>query len=557
VFIGVFSMLLTEQSLIYRGIRPLQKLGDLAKLNALLPLAGLGMPQRVPERLRVVPPDPWAGDAARGRDMMAGIFRFAGQTFEKEEVSWRPATAKAEWMAELHGFEWLRDLRSVGGDRARRMAREMVVYWLRHNEKPQPGLPGWDAESTGMRIAAWISFHDFFCASADDAFRHAWFSSLVKQSRYLARVLPGHLYGLPLMRALKGLAYSGLALDDGEDRLEQAFRLILREIKMQILPDGGHVSRSPQATFEFLQCLVDLRTAVTAARLDLPAELQHAIDKLAPAVKFFRHSDGAFCQFNGGQEGNPNICDATLMHSGARGKAMKSLPHCGYEKIQLGRASVIMDVGLGGLPKYSARAHAGLLGFEYGFGKDRVIVNCGTTSVGGKWRDLLKSTAAHSTLVVDNRNACHFDDAGNLTTRPEMTSERREDDHMAEIIASHSGYMPRYGLIHQRSLRLLEAGEALAGEDVLAGKAGAHFAVRFHLHPCIQASLIQEGGEVLLRARSGIGWRFSAENAQLSIEDSVYAGEGDLPRRALQIVLAGVSAAPETRVQWQLRRDKI
>lgn len=550
-------MLLTEQSLIYRGIRPLQKLGDLARNNPFAPLAGLGMPQRVPDHLRVVPPDPWAGDAARGRDMIAGIFRFAGQTFEKEEVSWKPQGAKAEWLAELHGFEWLRDLRSVGGDRARRMAREMVGYWLNHHDKPQLGDAAWQPETTGVRLAAWISFHDFFCASADDNFRHAWFSSLVKQARYLSKILPAHLAGIPLMRALKGLAYSGLALDEGEERLEQAFRMILRELNMQILPDGGHVSRSPQATFEFLQCLVDLRTAVTAARLDLPSELQHAIDKLAPAVKFFRHSDGAFCQFNGGQEGNPNICDATLMHSGARGKAMKSLPHSGYEKIQLGRASVIMDVGLSGMPKYSARAHAGLLSFEYGFGKDRVIVNCGTTAVDGKWRDLLRTTAAHSTLVVDNRNACTFDENGQLTTRPEMTCNRSEDEQMAEIAASHSGYMPRYGLLHHRRLRLLDGGETLWGEDILAGKAGAHFAVRFHLHPCIQASLIQDGSEVLLRARSGIGWRFAAENVQMAIDDSVYAGEGEAPRRALQIVLSGVSTAPDMRIGWQLRREKI
>lgn len=549
-------MLLTEQSLIYRGIRPLQKLGDLARGNPFAPLAGLGMPSRVPDHLRVVPPDPWAGDAARGRDMIAGVFRFAGQTFERENVSWRPDGAKPQWLEELHGFEWLRDLRSVGGDRARRMAREMVGYWLNHHDKPVLGDAAWQVEATGVRIAAWISFHDFFCASADDNFRHAWFASLIKQARYLSKILPSNLSGIPLMRALKGLAYSGLALEDGEDRLEQAFRMILREIKMQILPDGGHVSRSPQATFEFLQCLVDLRTAVTAARLDLPPELQHAIDRLAPAVKFFRHSDGAFCQFNGGQEGNPNICDATLMHSGARGKAMKSLPHCGYEKIQLGRASVIMDVGLSGMPKYSARAHAGLLSFEYGFGKDRVIVNCGTATASGKWRDLLRTTAAHSTLVVDNRNACTFDDSGQLTTRPEMLCERSEDAYMAEIAASHSGYMPRYGLLHHRRLRLQDGGETLLGEDLLTGKAGAHFAVRFHLHPCIQASLIQDGAEVLLRARSGIGWRFAAENAQMMIDDSVYAGEGDTPRRALQVVLTGVSTAPETRVLWQLRREK-
>lgn len=546
-------MLLTEQSLIYRGIRPLQKLGALARVN---PFAGLSMPQRVPDRLRVVPPDPWAGDAQRGRDMIAGTFRFAGQSIERSQLCWQPQDAKPEWLAELHGFEWLRDLRSVGGDRARRMAREMVTYWMEHHEKRPGGLP-WRADVTGVRIAAWMSFHDFFCASADDDFRHAWFTSLAKQSRQLARSLPGNLSGIPLMRALKGLAYSGLALEDGEDRLEQAFRLILREIKMQVLPDGGHVSRSPQATFEFLQCLVDLRTALSASRLDMPEELQHAIDRLAPAVKFFRHGDGAFCQFNGGQEGNPHICDATLMHSGARGRAMKTLPNTGYEKIQQGRSSLIMDVGLPGMPKFSQRAHAGLLSFEYGFGKDRVIVNCGSSAVDGRWRDLLKATAAHSSLVLDNRNVLQFDDNGQLTTRPDVTVNRYEGDDIAQIDAVHTGYVPRYGMTHRRLVQLLDNGEVLAGEDVLGGKSGTAFAVRFHLHPFIQASLIQDGAEVLLRARSGIGWRFSATGAALSIEDSIYAGEGETPRRAVQLVLTGMTHAPETAIQWQLCREKI
>lgn len=550
-------MLLTEQSLIYRGIRPLQRLGDLTRITALNPFAGMTMAQRVPDRLRVVPPDPWAGDAQRGRDMIAGSFRFAGQSIEREHLSWAPAQAKPEWLAELHGFEWLRDLRSVGGDRARRMAREMVTYWMEHHDKRPGGLP-FRADVTGVRIAAWISFHDFFCASADDGFRHAWFASLVKQARQLARSLPGSLSGIPLMRALKGLAYSGLALDDGEERLEQAFRLILREIKVQVLPDGGHVSRSPQATFEFLQCLVDLRTALSAARLDMPEELQHAIDRLAPAVKFFRHGDGAFCQFNGGQEGNPYICDATLMHSGARGRAMKSLPHSGYEKIQMGRAGLIMDVGLPpALAKYNDRAHAGLLSFEYGFGKDRVIVNCGSSAIAGRWRDLLRATAAHSTLVLDNRNVLQFDDNGQLTTRPEITASRHEDHAVARIDAAHTGYMPRYGMTHRRSVQLMDNGETLCGTDVLNGKAGVAFALRFHLHPFIQASLIQDGAEVLLRARSGIGWRFSATGASLAIEDSVYAGEGETPRRALQVVLAGMTTGPETAVRWQMRREKI
>lgn len=545
---------LADTNLIYRGIRPLQKLGaqarDLAVNNPFVSR------EVIPQRLKVVPPDPWAGDAQRGRDMINGIFAFAGHIISRENLSWEPQGARPEWMAELHSFEFLRDLRSVGGDRARRMSREMVASWLAHYDKLSSTAGR--ADTTGLRLSAWISFHDFFCASADDGFRQNYMESIVKQARHLQRVLPGNLTGIALMRALKGLAYTGLALEGGLDRLETAFRLIFREIKEQILPDGAHISRCPQATFEFLQILVDLRTALTAARLDMPPELQHAIDRIAPALKFFRHGDGSLAQFNGAQEGNPNICDATLMHSGARGKAMKSLPHAGYEKIMQGRASIIMDVALAHTAvKYSSRAHAGLLAFEYSFGKDRVIVNCGSSPLAGPWRDCLRSTAAHSTLVIEDSNACHFDDKGALVSRPTIKHNLREDADLVVIDAEHDAYQEKHGISYNRSLRLQDHGETLKGEEILQGKEDVGYALRFHLHPGIQASVIAEGSEILLRARSGMGWKFKCEGADLLIEDSVYMGDGETPRRSRQIVLTGRTHSERSHISWVLAREKI
>lgn len=544
-------MLLTETGIIFRGIRPLQKLGAIALAN---PFADLAI-ARVPRRLKCVPPDPWPGDAQRGRDLIAGAFRFAGQTIEREELSWRPASARPEWVAELHGFEWLRDLRSAGSDRARRMAREMVASWLETHQKPDP--VAWRPDVMGARLTSWISFHGLFCAAADDDFRKSYFTSLAKQARHLSRVLPGRLSGLPLMKALKGLAYTGLALEEGAERLEQAFRLILNEIREQVLPDGSHVSRSPQAAFEFLQCLVDLRAALIAARIELPSDIQHAIDRIAPAVKFFRHADGGLSHFNGGQEGNAHLVETTIMHSGARGRAMKALPHCGFERLHLGRSSLIMDTGLPLSSQYAARAHAGALSFEYSYGRDRVIVNCGSSAVAGKWRELLRCTAAHSALVADNRNSCQIDENGLLSGRPDVRAKRVEDADSCAITASHAGYVPRFGLNHLRAVRLLAQGDTLSGEDRLTGKSGVHFAVRFHLHPGIQASLIKDGEEALLRARGGTGWRFSAGGLKLAIEDSVYCGDGETPRRAQQLVLHAVTAGAETRIAWEMRREKI
>lgn len=547
-------MLSTDASLVYRGVRPLQKLGETARDLVLHgPLSGIVFSGG--KQLRSVPPDPWAGNPQKGRDLIAGVFRFAGQTIEKEDLSWSPTEASDDWLAELHSFDWLRDLRSVGGERARRMAREMVAYWLEYCHKED--IFAWRPDITGMRLASWISFHDFFCAAADESFRKRYFSSLIQQTKYLAKYLPENLEGIPLLRAIKGLAYAGLALDGQEARLKQAFALLQEQVQKQILDDGTHASRSPEATFETLQCLVDVRTALTAARAEVPEELQAAIDRIVPAVRFFRHNDGGLCQFHSAQEGNPHSLDATLMHAGSGKKNLKSLKTGGFEKLYMGRSCLIMDTGAAIAPAYAARHHAGLLAFEYCFGKDRIFVNCGTSDTTGKWQHLLRSTAAHTTVTVDHRNSCLFDENGIPSGDIEAGAERHEDENTVMIHARHTGYVPRYGLVHERRLRLSHHGDVLSGEDVLTGKSGAHFAARFHLHPSIQASLIKNGTEVLLRAKSGNGWRFKAEGLVPDIEDSVYSDSAEAPRRTLQIVLSGAVTASNAAIAWELRREKI
>lgn len=548
-------MLLADTGIVFKGIKPLQRLGAAAReLGFKNPLAGMAVPARIPDHLRAVLPDPWPGDVQRGRELIAGVFHFAGQTIERDALSWAPPGASDAWIQALHGFEWLRDLRSVGGERARRMAREMVGGWIDSCQK-QSG-PAWRPDVVGARLSAWISFHDLFCAAAPAAFRKAYFASLARQARYLSRTLPGTLTGLPLMKALKGLACSGLALDDGEDRVEQALSLITSCVRAQVLPDGSHISRSPQQTFDLLHVLVDLRAAMMAVRAPLPDELQRAIDRIAPAVKFFRHADGALSLFNGAQEGNTHLIEATLMHSGAKGKALRALPQGGFERLQMGRSSLIMDVGAPIGSAHGDRAHAGALSFEYAYGRDRVIVNCGSSAAPGRWREILRQTAAHSTLIAGAEDSCGFDTNGRPVSLPDVQSSRREDTAYAVLEASHTGYLSRLETRHDRRLRLSDMGDALRGEDRLKGKPGVPYAVRFHLHLGIQASVIKDGTEILLRGRSGAGWRFSAGGAIVTLEDSVYGGEGETPRRAQQIVVQGVTASAETLILWDLRREK-
>jgi len=552
-------MLLNDTaSLIFKGIKPIHRLGITARnLSFHNPFADMLFIQNVPSRLAVVPPDPWPGDADKGRDIISGSFEFAGQKISHKDFSWEPEFVSDEWYEELHSFEWLRDLRSVGGDRARKVARDMVADWL-YDYSKSVNDKSWRIDILGKRLKSWITFYDFFCASADADFRRQYMSSIVRQARYLSNMLdmPDVMKGIPLIYALRGLAYVGIALEDAENYLERSFSDILDEIKEQILPDGGHISRSPNVTFEFLLCLVDLRSALISAKIEVPEELQHAIDRIAPAIKFFRHQDSSLSQFNGGSESNAYLCETILMHSGAQGKAMRSLPHSGYESIQKGRSRVIMDVGLPLLSKYSERVHAGLFSFEYSYGRERVIVNCGTSSIKGKWRNLLRSTLAHSTLTVDNHNSCQFDDEGLLSNLPMVSSNKSDDAEISSIEGTHSGYMANYGLSHNRIVKLEDKGEALSGEDTLSGKVGVPYSVRFHLHPNVRAISVKGGEEIFVSTKSGTTWVFKFAGGVGSVEESVYCNTGSTPRKSQQIVFEGVTAETSTKIKWEMVRQK-
>lgn len=520
------------------------------------PLYNLTLGGRAPAALSCVPGDPWPGSAAAGTELLEGRYRFAGEAVTSDDPPWSPAGAGQAWIAAFNAFDWLRDLRAVGGDAARRHARMLVTSWLDRNH-------GWHEDSwapavLGTRVANWISLHDFYCSSADDAFRARVFDSLARQARHLYRAIPGTLDGSGLLAALRGMVAAGVALPGCERNLTAALRLLERELPRQVLPDGGHAERNPEAHLLALRHLIDLRAALRMGRVEIPEALQHAIDRMTPALRFFRHGDNALALFNGGREGDTALIDAVLAQSDARGRPLKSMPHSGYERLLAGRTLVLMDAGRPPPHGLDARAHAGTLSFEMSVGRERIVVNCGAhPGPTGPWRRGLAATAAHSTLAVSETNSAEVLEEGGLGRRPRRVGCERVDSEGACLVeGSHDGYARAFGLTHRRRLYLADNGEDLRGEDMLEGPGGHGFAIRFHLHPAVEVTPTRNGSAVQLRLPSGMAWRLHASGAQASVSESIYLGQGDEARRTSQVVLSGTTRPDRSVVKWALRREK-
>jgi uncharacterized heparinase superfamily protein len=158
-------------------------------------------------------------------------------------------------------------------------------------------------------------------------------------------------------------------------------------------------------------------------------------------------------------------------------------------------------------------------------------------------------------LVVGDTNAIEINDDGTLGRGPAtLRCERSEDEGHQWIAVSHDGYRQRFGLTYARELYLSADGDDLRGEDKLTGRAGVSFDVRFHLHPGIVATLVEDGGAILLRLPSGAIWRMRATGAQMSLGESIYLGTGEL-QKTQQVVLSGISGPSGAAVRWALRRE--
>ena len=543
-----------------RTTKPLQGLRyQLGKLVFSTPVYGLTLSRRAPETLSVTPPDPWPGNADRGNAILRDRFSFAG-SIEKAVPEWPFLEFAADEFAELHGFDWLRDLRAIGSDAPRRRARDLVKDWVDTYSNWHPDV--WRPDILGNRICSWLGQYGFFCASADDHYRCRYLESLARQAHHLSRALPGDTDGERLVAAIKGLILAGLALPGHPTWLSQGLKLLDKQIRRQFLPDGGHLSRCPATHAQVLRHLVDIRGALLAGAADVPPALVNAIDRGAPFLRLLRHNDGSLAMFNGGQ-GMPSwLLDMLLAQADARGRPPARAPHSGYERISANRTLVIIDVGTPAPRGVDDTAHAGTLSFELSVGKERIIVNCGHHAAPGPWELASRSTAAHSTLVVDNTNSTQISTTGGLGRRPShVRVKRNESDGSNWIEAQHDGYEPIFGLTHKRRLYVSADGEDIRGQDDIErtseGPEESDFAIRFHLHPAVRPTLPKNGSGALLQLNTGSRWQLRASGGKMTIEDSVYLAAPGQMERTKQVVVSGPIEPHEKQpvtVKWAIQR---
>jgi uncharacterized heparinase superfamily protein len=530
------------------------------------PFIRLSFIPRKADRLLIAPQDLRTADGTRASEIYAGRFAFAGKVVISDGRSpFEIAPPSEEWAASLLGFGWLRHLRAAESGITRANARALVDEWIAVQGAYHP--IGWQPQIMARRIVSWLSHAPLILHDADEQFYRRFLRSLVRQVRYLRHTAMEARDGVPRMQALVTLAYAALCMAGQARHMRGTIKQLVTEIERQILPDGGHISRNPGALIELLLDFLPLRQAFQARNIAPPPQLNNAIDRMMPMMRFFRHGDGAFAHFNGMGPTQADLMATILAHDDARGAPLSNAPHSGYQRVELGEMVLLMDVGHPPPIGVSQEAHAGCLSFELSHGLQRIVVNCGLPGNNREtWRQVARATAAHSAVVFNDTSSCRFLKSGSfkrllgtpIVSGPNDIQVAREERGDAVILrTSHDGYADRFKLIHQRALKLAVGGDRIDGEDLFVTTEGDmlpadvsdEFAVRFHLHPSVKANKLTDGHGAMLMLPSRDVWTFNAYEDRVEIEESVYLAGSDGPRRAVQMVIYG-RARKIPRVHW-------
>jgi uncharacterized heparinase superfamily protein len=523
------------------------------------------------DRLIIAPHDLRTADATRAAEIYAGRFVFAGKIVTCHGRSIFDLEPPSEdWEVSLLGFGWLRHLRAADTALTRANARALVDDWISNpNNKRAIGRR---ADVLSRRVISLLSQAPLVLGDTDSKFYRRYLRGLAREIRFLRYTTLDMPDGVPRLQVLIALCYASLCLANQARHIRSVSRKLSDELQRQILPDGGHISRNPGALIDLLIDLLPLRQTFAARNIAPPPALLNAIDRMMPMLRFFRHGDGTIALFNG-MSGTPSDLLATLLaYDDTHGTPMASMPHTGFQRLDAGAMTVIMDTGVPPPPNVSQEAHAGCLSFELSSGPSRIVINCGMPSTGrDNWRAFARSTAAHSTLTFADTSSCQFVELSAMkkflhgapvVSGPEIIENFREAVTNGELLTtSHDGYLPRFGVIHRRVLMTSSDGTKLDGEDTVSPEPGGRirgnetgFALRFHLHPSVKASRLSDGHGVMLVLPNRDVWTFEALDERVELEDSVFLAGNDGPRRTAQIVIRQ-DARHAASIRWSFVRS--
>ena len=335
----------------------------------------------------------------------------------------------------------------------------------------------------------------------------------------------------------------------------------LREISKFTLDNSGFPkSRNIKQLIFYLKYFILIREWYRESQIAIPEHIEETIYYLGQCYAFSWQNSKSDFLFNGNNNSNNPDFDNYLKRLGYK---FKNENHdcAGYVFLKNKRISLVMDCGSTPNSKYTKDYQAGTLSFEIIIDGKKLISNCGYYKKNDlTLNELSKSTAVHSTLVIDDNSSCKFSKLKEfLTIKKGLKIIDRQiifEKNYWKIKASHDGYLKKYNSIHERELEFYPEQMTFVGIDRIIKKKynrNYKFDIRFHFEPNVKLMKTQDNKRILIEIDDQ-GWKFTCDNYDINIDNGLYFGNKNSYTENQNVLITGISNNKVENIKWKIEK---
>jgi len=466
---------------------------------------------------------------------------------------WVNKNLSEEDYRKLHSFFWLfsLDLKS-----SKKNIQTVILNWIENNINYNN--KNWEIDILSKRIISWISNSKLTYENSNEIYKNKFNLIIQKQINHLINEIEKSTGVDNKIVGCAAIILTGLALNEKEKYLNFGLSLLKKIIDFSFDNENFPRSRSIRQLVFYLKYFVLIREWLKESQSEIPEYLDEIIFYLGKSYSILCQGKVKTLLFNGNQESDNKDFDNYLINHGYKFKN-NSFEAGGYVVLKNKKIILSMDTGHSPEKKFSKDYQCGALSFEIISNNKKLVCNSGYfQKIKHRLHDISKSSATHSTLIIDNQSSCKINKSKMEVENGLKIWEKKSivEKNYWNISAAHDGYNKRYGIVHKRQIEFFPEKNKFIGLDKIINKKNSknlNFEIRFHLEPTTKIMKTQNGKSILIDIDNE-GWKFSAEGYQIDMETGLYFGKKNSFIENKNLFISGITQKENHSIKWEFEK---
>ncbi|MGE5412308.1 MAG: heparinase II/III family protein [Clostridiales bacterium] len=405
------------------------------------------------------------------------------KTFPHEKIDWSSEDMPLLWRFYLHYFNYLHLLKE--NERV-----QLCKEWIRANGSGN--TVGWHSYPLSLRIVNWCK------AQMNDPEIN---SSIFSQADHLYKNIENYHPGNHLLENARALVFAGLYFEK-EERARKWFktgmRILEKELRLQVLDDGGYFERSTMYHALMFECVLDIMNILPDDLTQINNFFYDIASKMSIFLRSMTHPDKKIALFNDSTFETALPTEELLKYyfnlTKLPVKQKNAFPDAGYYIFNDSNMYMTIDAGPIGPDFLPAHAHADIFSYELSLYSKRIIVDSGVYEYqAGEMRDYVRSTRAHNTVTVDDKSQAECWGSFRVARRyPPGSIVFDHGDNYWYFKGRFDGYHSLIGdkISHKRTIISEPRNKSLLVEDIISGFGNHKVKSYIHFHPDIKFQFV-------------------------------------------------------------------